>query len=998
MCSDFAQQRAGGSGPREEGRGAGGALGGERDAEAGGSAEVSALGSAASLAALAAGAARSGCSGASHVRAKAALRRHECVPLCAAEIEAWLPRAAHLALGRYNASGIACCVMRSAGRAEGADDPRTRAGDFEVCRAFGFADAASGKLASHSETVFDAGSHSRLLTVLAALRLSQSGALKLDADINAFLPACLRIAPDERFEGAPPVTLRHLLTHTSGFGPASTNPREGGSGVTGAGSSSLARASGSVDAPSAAGAATQKPLTALVAFLSQCSGRRHSAPGVCFMDCDYNYLLIGAAIEAAEGTTFANVVAQSIFAPLRMSAALNCMGRAHVDALATSYVSAGSSAGVGLDPGVQSDGIAGADTAAGRPTAALSARSQLSSASQHVRDGAIRVTASDGSESLDRTRGNFWRPLGAVVDHSLESFSPVVGLLLTAKEMGVLGGALLESEASAAGTRRALLNDAAVDELRVLQCARADSACSSTMVAPGMQACSSSGLPLPANAGYQHRPNDGGAPYDEDDAGPLILHLRGARRAGADSVLVIVPSTGVLMWVATNTTTRKGGDEFRCKNKFDGSAQGDGSGEAGAPHGRRTGSLQQTNGRAAAPNQPTAATELAEEFLCRFVTPPPVSKWHRWFQVLPAACVDPLMHAYCFPYAGGSAPVMFEAWSSLLPDFINTTAVLLPGRGSRVKEPAFDSVRALACEIASALAPELFKRGPRSKAVFFGHGMGALLAYETARALKAKLDWSPIMLFVSGCGSPTSWCVNAFEEHSPPPERSERSRSPPVSRGRASPGLDKQLALHLLPDQELAEALRSSMRLPRHFRRNSLMLRAMMSTIRADVAAEETYRHDATPPSVRTRGEMSFVGEDAHDGVFDGGHDGSAVEGTHGKHGEGGEHAVADESSYLQQQQLSAPAMLRTPQTSVKLSCNIVAFAGTQDAQVTDSDIRGWQDVTTGTLTAHRVPGDHFYCDDMRSRERLCRSLAYAVAKHMSPALAPGFFAHNFTP
>jgi surfactin synthase thioesterase subunit len=44
------------------------------------------------------------------------------------------------------------------------------------------------------------------------------------------------------------------------------------------------------------------------------------------------------------------------------------------------------------------------------------------------------------------------------------------------------------------------------------------------------------------------------------------------------------------------------------------------------------------------------------------------------------------------------------------------------------------------------------------------------------------------------------------------------------------------------PDAELVELLTLSPRLPRHFRRSSLMLRAMISTMRADVTAEETYQ------------------------------------------------------------------------------------------------------------------------------------------------------------
>lgn len=231
--------------------------------------------------------------------------------------------------------------------------------------------------------------------------------------------------------------------------------------------------------------------------------------------------------------------------------------------------------------------------------------------------------------------------------------------------------------------------------------------------------------------------------------------------------------------------------------------------------------------------------------------------------------------------------------------------------------------------------------------MFFGHGLGALLAYETARALKAKYDWSPIMLFSSGSNGPTSRCVNAPDAYmrqarlSPPLDPSGRSCSPPISQGRLYPGLGKQLPLHLLPDHELAEALCLSNRVPRHFKCNALMLRAMLGTIRADVAAEETYRHEATPPPVRMRGEMSFVTADAHGGT--GGRGGniggadmagramSAVDGGHGSYAaaEHGEHGAPEESPYLQQQHRSS-SLHDGPQAAVKLTCDIVAYAGMQ--------------------------------------------------------------------
>lgn len=63
------------------------------------------------------------------------------------------------------------------------------------------------------DTLFQAGSITKTLTATAALRLSQSGALDLDAPVRKYLPD-LRLADDEVAEQ---ITMRDLLTHGGGF-------------------------------------------------------------------------------------------------------------------------------------------------------------------------------------------------------------------------------------------------------------------------------------------------------------------------------------------------------------------------------------------------------------------------------------------------------------------------------------------------------------------------------------------------------------------------------------------------------------------------------------------------------------------------------------------------------------------------------------------------------------------------------------------------------------
>ena len=66
-----------------------------------------------------------------------------------------------------------------------------------------------------AETMFQAGSISKPVAAMAALRLVQQGKLQLDADVNTVLSSWK--LPVDPIAGNKPVTLRQLLTHTGGI-------------------------------------------------------------------------------------------------------------------------------------------------------------------------------------------------------------------------------------------------------------------------------------------------------------------------------------------------------------------------------------------------------------------------------------------------------------------------------------------------------------------------------------------------------------------------------------------------------------------------------------------------------------------------------------------------------------------------------------------------------------------------------------------------------------
>src|ERR1700755_2123431 len=100
-----------------------------------------------------------------------------------------------------------------------------------------------------------------------------------------------------------------------------------------------------------------------------------------------------------------------------------------------------------------------------------------------------------------------------------------------------------------------------------------------------------------------------------------------------------------------------------------------------------------------------------------------------WFLRLAPRPEAPL-RLFCFHHAGGSA-ALFRRWPASLPEF-DVCAVQLPGRGSRMIEPALESIPALVDGIAPAILPLLDR-----PYMLFGHSMGSAVALELAQRLRS---------------------------------------------------------------------------------------------------------------------------------------------------------------------------------------------------------------------------------------------------------------------
>jgi medium-chain acyl-[acyl-carrier-protein] hydrolase len=103
---------------------------------------------------------------------------------------------------------------------------------------------------------------------------------------------------------------------------------------------------------------------------------------------------------------------------------------------------------------------------------------------------------------------------------------------------------------------------------------------------------------------------------------------------------------------------------------------------------------------------------------------------------------------FCFAQAGGGASV-FARWQRSAAPQLEICAVQLPGREDRIREsPPTDLA-----ELLESLAVELSRYGDKPYAVY-GHSLGARLAFELTRFLRAQKLPAPVHLFISGSAPP----------------------------------------------------------------------------------------------------------------------------------------------------------------------------------------------------------------------------------------------------
>jgi len=167
------------------------------------------------------------------------------------------------------------------------------------------------------------------------------------------------------------------------------------------------------------------------------------------------------------------------------------------------------------------------------------------------------------------------------------------------------------------------------------------------------------------------------------------------------------------------------------------------------------------------------------------------------------------LRLFCFSYAGGGASV-FRSWGDALPQEVEVCAIQLPGRESRIGEPAYRRVAALVAPLGEAI--EAYLDRPFA---FFGHSMGALVAFELTRHLRRTSRPQPVRLMLAAYRAPQL----------PNPN----------------------IKIYHLPDEVLKVILRSE-GIPQRVLQNEELMQAMLPTLRADFELCDTYEYTLEAP------------------------------------------------------------------------------------------------------------------------------------------------------
>lgn len=159
--------------------------------------------------------------------------------------------------------------------------------DGEICfmQGYGYADVENKKRVDPEKTLFGIASVSKLITATAVMQQYEEGKIDLNQDVNSYLKV---FKIKETF--SEPVTMKSLLTHTSGFNQYNI-------GI---------------------GTRSTSKIESLEDYLKTAIPKRAYAPGRFFSYSNQGMSLAGYIVQKVSGKPFADYVDEKIFVPLEM--------------------------------------------------------------------------------------------------------------------------------------------------------------------------------------------------------------------------------------------------------------------------------------------------------------------------------------------------------------------------------------------------------------------------------------------------------------------------------------------------------------------------------------------------------------------------------------------------------------------------------------------------------------------------------------------------------
>lgn len=174
---------------------------------------------------------------------------------------------------------------------------------------------------------------------------------------------------------------------------------------------------------------------------------------------------------------------------------------------------------------------------------------------------------------------------------------------------------------------------------------------------------------------------------------------------------------------------------------------------------------------------------------------------------IPKAKPNASIRLICFPYAGGSSAT-YMSWQYDLSPEVELAVVQLPGRGMRLLESPYKTMKEIVDTLFLALSTLNNK-----PSIFYGHSMGARVAYELTLMLARFHHYLPIHFIASGSIAP---CIPRTKEQT-----------------------------YHLPDDEFIAKISAFNGKPLDVPANREIIELMLPALRADFEIIETYCNES---------------------------------------------------------------------------------------------------------------------------------------------------------